>query len=64
MATTKETTSTESVTFADKAFKSRTVVLEDSRTFAVEKSRIVAIDPALIAYLDANPDFERVTAGA
>ena len=64
MATTKETTSTETVTFADKAFKSRTVVLEDGRTFAVEKSRIVATDPALIAYLDANPDFERVTAGA
>ena len=64
MATTKETTSTESVTFADKAFKSRTVVLEDGRTFEVEKSRIVAIDPALIAYLDVNPDFERVTAGA
>ena len=64
MATTKETTSTKSVTFADKAFKSRTVVLEDGRTFAVEKSRIVAIEPALIAYLDANTDFERVTAGA
>lgn len=64
MATTKETISTESVTFADKAFKSRTVVLEDGRTFAVEKSRIVAIEPALIAYLDANTDFERVTAGA
>lgn len=64
MATTKETTRTESVTFADKAFKSRTVVLEDGRTFAVEKSRIVATDPALIAYLDVNPDFERVTAGA
>ena len=64
MATTKDTTSTESVTFADKAFKSRTVVLEDGRTFAVEKSRIVATDPALIAYLDVNPDFERVTAGA
>lgn len=64
MATTKGTTSTESVTFADKAFKSRTVVLEDGRTFAVEKSRIVATDPALIAYLDTNPDFERVAAGA
>lgn len=64
MASTKETPRTETITFADKAFKSRTIVLEDGRTFAVEASRIVADEPALIAYLDANPEFERVSAGA
>ncbi|MCW5319629.1 hypothetical protein D5039_00065 [Verminephrobacter aporrectodeae subsp. tuberculatae] len=57
---TKETSSTETVTFADKEFKSRTVVLEDGRTFAVEKSLIAATDLALIAYLDTHADFERV----
>lgn len=59
-----DTTSTETITFADKAFKSRTVVLEDGRSFPVEKSRIAASDPVLIAYLDKRADFERVAAGA
>lgn len=45
--------------FADKAFKTRTIVLEDDRTFTVEKSRISTDDPALIAHLDAHPEFER-----
>lgn len=48
------------VTFADKAFKSRTLVLEDGRAFAVDKSRIVATDLALIAHLDQHPEFDRV----
>ena len=64
MAKTTETNNAASqVVFADKAFKSRTIVLEDGRTFAVEKGRIVATEPELIAYLDSNPDFERVSAG-
>lgn len=46
--------------FADKAYKSRTIVLSDGRSFAVERGRIEADDPALIAYLEQHPDFERV----
>lgn len=38
MAKTNETNSTAPVVSADKAFKSRTIVLEDGRTFAVEKA--------------------------
>ena len=45
--------------FIDKAFKRRTLVLEDGRVFLVEKSRISAVDPALIAYLDQHAEFER-----
>lgn len=48
------------VVFADKAFKSRTIVLGDSRTFQVEKARIAATDSALIAHLETHPEFERV----
>ena len=58
--TTDSNTATTPVVFADKAFKTRTVVLEDGRTFAVEKSRIVANDPALVAHLDKHPEFGRV----
>lgn len=47
------------VVFKDKAFKSRTIVLNDGRAFAVEKSTIEASDPALIECLDKHPDFER-----
>jgi hypothetical protein len=47
------------VVFKDKAFKSRTIVLNDGRAFAVEKSTIEASDPALIDHLDKHPDFER-----
>lgn len=47
------------VIFKDKAFKSRTIVLNDSRAFAVEKSTIEATDAALIECLDSHPDFER-----
>lgn len=58
--TTDTNTATTRVVFADKAFKARSIVLEDGRTFAVEKSRIVAADPALIDHLDKHPEFERV----
>ena len=58
--TTDTNTATTQVVFADKAFKTRTIVLEDGRTFAVEKSRIVAADPALVDHLDKHPEFERV----
>lgn len=51
---------TSRVVFADKAYKSRTIVLSDGRSFAVERGRIEADDPALIAYLEQHPDFERV----
>lgn len=63
---TKKSTAPESapVTFHDKAFKSRTVVLPDGRTFAVEKSRITTADPALIDHLDQLSDFERAPAEA
>lgn len=47
------------VIFKDKAFKSRTIVLDDGRAFPVEKSTIEASDPALIEHLDSHPDFER-----
>lgn len=47
------------VVFKDKAFKSRTIVLNDGRVFPVEKSTIEASDPALIDHLDKHPDFER-----
>ena len=58
--TTDTNTATTQVVFADKAFKTRTIVLEDGRTFAVEKSRIVANDQALVDHLDKHPEFERV----
>ncbi|QOJ19947.1 MAG: hypothetical protein HRU77_04115 [Gammaproteobacteria bacterium] len=48
------------VVFKDKAFKSRTIVLDDGRSFVVEKSTIEATDAALIVHLDSHPDFERV----
>ena len=48
------------VTFRDKAFKSRTIVLPDGRTFTVEKSRITSDDEALTAHLDKHPEFERL----
>lgn len=47
------------VTFIDRAYKSRTLILADGRTFAVERSRIAASDPALLEYLDQHPDFTR-----
>lgn len=58
--TTDTNTATTQVVFADKAFKTRTIVLEDGRSFLVEKARIRTEDAALIAHLDKHPEFERV----
>lgn len=57
--TDKAEASAATVIFKDKAFKSRTVILDDGRAFAVEKSIIEATDAALIEHLDSHPDFER-----
>lgn len=51
------------IIYQDKAFKSRTIVLEDRRAFQVDKSRIEANDPALIAHLDKHAEFERIVSG-
>lgn len=59
--TTTRNTATGPVVFADQAFKSRTIVLEDGRGFPVVQARITAEDPLLIAHLDQHPEFERVT---
>jgi len=53
-----------SVTFRDKAFRSRTLVLADGRTLAVEKSTVTASDQEQLALLERHPDFERVADGA
>ncbi|MFP3612592.1 hypothetical protein SB778_21025 [Paraburkholderia sp. SIMBA_050] len=55
---------TVSVTFRDKAFRSRTLVLADGRTLSVEKSTVTASDREQLALLDQHPDFERVADGA
>ena len=55
---------TVSVTFRDKAFRSRTLLLADGRTLAVEKSTVTASDEEQLALLDRHPDFERVADGA
>ena len=60
MPKTTDTSATVPVVFADKAFKSRTIVLEDGRSFPVVKARIAADDPVLIDYLDKHADFERI----
>lgn len=57
--TDKAEASAAPVIFKDKAFRSRTIVLDGGRTFTVEKSAIEASDPALIEHLDKHPDFER-----
>lgn len=62
--TDKAEASAAPVVFRDKAFKSRTIVLNDGRAFAVEKSTIEATDAALIAHLDNQSDFERIQPGA
>lgn len=60
----KAEVSATAVIFKDKAFKIRTVVLNDGRAFAVEKSTIAATDAALIAHLDNHPDFECIQPSA
>lgn len=47
------------VTFIDKAYKSRALVLPDGSAFAVERSRLAASDQTLIDFLDRHPDFTR-----
>ena len=53
-----------SITFRDKAFRSRTIVFEDGRTLAVENSTVVVSDEEQTAALDRHPDFERATDGS
>ncbi|MDR6445593.1 hypothetical protein J2794_001684 [Paraburkholderia terricola] len=53
-----------SVTFRDRAFRSRTLVLADGRTLSVEKSTVTASDQEQLALLERHPDFERVADGA
>ncbi len=48
------------VSFMDKAFRSRTLILDDGRSFAVINRAISSDDDALIAHLDQRPDFERL----
>ncbi|NHN77695.1 hypothetical protein HA520_10430 [Azotobacter chroococcum] len=60
-ATAAETVSPapRAVTFIDRAYKSRTLLLEDGSAFAVERSRLAASDQTLIEFLDRHPDFSR-----
>lgn len=60
MPKTPDTNAIAPAVFADKAYKSRTIVLPDGRGFEVVKSRISASDPALIEFLDKHSEFERV----
>lgn len=46
------------VTFRDKAYKSRVIIVA-GKSYAVVKSTIVADGPELMAYLSKHPDFER-----
>jgi len=55
---------TVSVTFRDKAFRSRTLVFADNSTLAVEKSHVTATTQEHVAALERHPDFERVADGA
>ncbi|SHK25420.1 hypothetical protein [Paraburkholderia terricola] len=52
------------VTFRDRAFRSRTLVLSDGCTLSVEKSTVTASDQEQLALLERHPDFERVADGA
>ncbi|ORC50304.1 hypothetical protein B2G74_18645 [Burkholderia sp. A27] len=55
---------TASVTFRDKAFRSRTLVFADDSTLAVEKGHVMATTQEHVVALDRHPDFERVADGA
>lgn len=48
------------LTYRDKAYTSRTLVLPGGQTAKVAAGRVAADTPALRAYLDKHPDFERV----
>jgi hypothetical protein len=52
-----------SVTFRDRAFKSRTLVFSDGSTLSVEMSAVTASDAEQIVALDCHPDFERSAEG-
>lgn len=48
------------VTFRDRAFRSRTVVFPDGNTAMVERCVVGVSDPEHIAYLDWHAGFERI----
>ena len=58
---TPDEKSPSTVTYRDRAFKSRTLVLADGRSFAVEQGCIQTGDTALITFLEKHPDFQRET---
>ncbi|MDR3386954.1 MAG: hypothetical protein P4L92_07860 [Rudaea sp.] len=53
-----------SVTFRDKAFRSRTVVFPDGHTAIVERGVVAVSTPEHVAFLDQHADFERVDGSA
>jgi hypothetical protein len=53
-----------SVTFRDRAFRSRTLVLLDGSGLIVEKSTVTVSKEEQITALDSHPDFERVADGS
>lgn len=50
------------ITFRDKAFKSRVLILLDGRDVPVENFTVTISDPAVVSYLDEHVDFERQAA--
>lgn len=56
--------STAPMTFRDKAFKSRTLILKDGRAVPVENYTVTTSDKDVIAYLDGHADFARQPAAA
>ncbi|MFM0250652.1 hypothetical protein [Paraburkholderia sediminicola] len=53
-----------SVTFRDKAFRSRTVVFPDGHTAIVERGVVAVSAPEHVAFLNQHADFERVDGSA
>lgn len=47
------------VTFRDKAFKSRVLIMPDGRDVPVENFTVTTSDAAVIAHLEKHDDFER-----
>ncbi|WP_421380354.1 hypothetical protein ACOCG7_23840 [Paraburkholderia sp. DD10] len=64
LASASATAGRVSVTFRDKAFRSRTLVFADDSTLAVEKGHVMATTQEHVVALDRHPDFERVADGA